>query len=183
MLGFDILQRKTIRRSLLILLGLGITYFAFYLFFGFNYINSFTVAYIQVSSFWLSIHKTPQGLRLLSSLADSIVTRVERIFELIFFFGPFLCVMTWNGLRILRRSNLQLFRITYLAIFTILAMFISSNFGGETARACLFIYPYFLLPVAAYIEENNFSLADRNVLLHLVFVQSVLMQILGDYFW
>lgn len=175
MFGFDILKRKNIWRSSLVILGLGIIYIIFYIFFGFNYLNSFRIA---------SLLENPERFILISEPLSYIFTRIEGILEILLFFGPFLLVMMLKGLSIMKRLKPNLCTLTYLTLFTLSGMFLGGVFtSGETARLCLFIYPYLIIPVAAYIEENNFSSVDKNVLLHLVFAQTLFMQILGDYFW
>ena len=54
---------------------------------------------------------------------------------------------------------------------------------GETARACLFIMPFLMFPVAAHLDDCRSRPADRIVLLGLVFGQSLVMQTLGGYVW
>jgi len=71
-----------------------------------------------------------------------------------------------------------------LAVGTLLAMFATGAFRtGETARACLFIYPYLLLPVAAQLDHQQPDASDRRLLVWLVFGQTLLMQTFGGYFW
>jgi hypothetical protein len=52
---------------------------------------------------------------------------------------------------------------------------------GETARACAWIYPYLLFPVAYYLDEAGPG--TRVQIAWLVFIQSVGMQLFGNYFW
>jgi len=60
----------------------------------------------------------------------------------------------------------------------LLAMFLSGAFKtGETARCALFIYPYIML---AFRKANARSLKDLIVLAGL---QTVVMQLAGDYAW
>ncbi|MCH8288217.1 MAG: hypothetical protein IID12_03800 [Candidatus Marinimicrobia bacterium] len=54
---------------------------------------------------------------------------------------------------------------------------------GESARAAMFIYPYLLFPVISHLKEINAEMYERNQLLALVFVQALVMQLFGDYFW
>ena len=54
---------------------------------------------------------------------------------------------------------------------------------GETARICMFILPFLLIPVIAYIQRANMSNRDKGILLLLVFGQAVLMQLFGIWVW
>jgi hypothetical protein len=63
-------------------------------------------------------------------------------------------------------------------------MFLTGAFRtGETARICLFIYPYLIFPVAAYLHQCPASHGAQKRLLLVVFAQSVAMQTLGGYAW
>jgi hypothetical protein len=102
------------------------------------------------------------------------------IFDIILFFGPFLTVLAWRGARSLGGTGL----VFWASILTLAAMFASGAFhAAETARACLFIYPFLLLAVTPQFSDQAVSLAHIRTLPLLVFGQSLLMQLFGDYFW
>jgi hypothetical protein len=65
-----------------------------------------------------------------------------------------------------------------VGIFALLLMFLAGSFRtGETARICLFIYPYIFV---------MFRNVDDSVLANLVLVtgaQTILMQLFGYYLW
>ena len=103
------------------------------------------------------------------------MTRLEDVADILCFFGPFLLVLSLGGMRIMLRTSAypKPAALTALAVVILAAMFLSGAFRtGETARACLFIYPYLMFPVAACLQRKEFSLTDRKVLLGLVFGQS-----------
>ena len=54
---------------------------------------------------------------------------------------------------------------------------------GETARICMFILPFLLIPVIAYIQKTNMSRRDKVVLLVLVFGQALFLQLIGSWLW
>ena len=58
-------------------------------------------------------------------------------------------------------------------------MFLTGAYGtGETARACLYIYPFFLLLLI--------RITTIQTLLNIAYIalfQTFFMQMLGDYFW
>lgn len=169
--GFDILVRRNIHRTVFILLCLGIIYIMLYLFFHFNYINSFITAFHLESQFF-------------TNFINYIFTRLQAIFEIILFFGPFLTVMTIRGIRAMKKKKLHLLIIFAFAMFSLISIFIGGAFErGETARACLFMYPYLIFPVVAYLEESKFSIMEKKALLILVFIQSAFMQMFGNYVW
>jgi hypothetical protein len=113
-----------------------------------------------------------------------LATRLEGIFEIALFFGPFLGILFWRGLRQQAQCSLSFRDLVMLALFTLLLMFLAGFFRtGETARICLFIYPYLLLPVAGYFKEIGITLPEKRQIAALVFAQTVLMQLSGLYYW
>ncbi len=113
------------------------------------------------------------------------MTRLENAGDILVFFGPFLLVLFGRGVRLMRAGVCrELFLLTALGIITLLAMFLTGAFRtGETARACLFIYPYLTFPVAVCLQHYGCGNADRQVLLWLVFGQTLAMQTLAGYYW
>jgi hypothetical protein len=74
--------------------------------------------------------------------------------------------------------------ISWLAIATLIFIFLAGIFRtGETARSALFIYPFLVFPVGYYIRNQKLTGANLILLLGLVFAQTIIMQIIGDYFW
>lgn len=175
MIGYELFVRKDFLRSGYIILSMGIIYALIDLIFNFNYVNSFIIA---------SKFENYQGFMLISVPATYLFTRIEGIFEIILYFGPLLSVLLVLGLHSNKRMNSNLITLTWLAIFSLLAMLATGAFRtGETARAALFIYPFLLFPVASYLQRYNISLKERNILMYMVFSQTVLMQTFGFYFW
>ncbi len=175
--GYEIITRRSVRRSAVVLVGVGVLYTAMYLFCGFDYVDSFRTA---------SALENPGGFLLFAEPASYVMTRLEDVANIAWFFGPFLLVLFVRGVQVMWRTAAcrDLLALTVLGIATLLAMFLSGAFRtGETARACLFIYPYLIFPVAAYLEQRGRYDDDRRLLLSLVFGQSLAMQTLGGYFW
>ncbi|MFW9931754.1 MAG: hypothetical protein ACFFDR_03790, partial [Candidatus Thorarchaeota archaeon] len=54
---------------------------------------------------------------------------------------------------------------------------------GETARICMFILPFVLLPVLYRIDTGGYSKRQQLILLSVVFIQAVLIQLFGTYVW
>jgi hypothetical protein len=126
--------------------------------------------------------ENPDGFRLLREPISYLFTRLENVTEMIAFFGPFLTLLAWRGSPLLRREHPQAYSLVGVAVGTLATLFLSGAFHtGETARACLFLYPYLLLltlPILATASE-----ADRRAVLFLVGAQTILMQVVGNYFW
>lgn len=158
-----------------VLLAATVAYVVIDRFTGFNYVQSFRVA---------AALENPGGFRLLAEPVSYAFTRVENVAEIAVFFGPFLTVLAARGLRIGRSGTGVLNRLTWLTAGTLGTAFMTGAFRtGETARACLFVYPYLVFPVAGYLGSIEVTARERGWLLRLVFVQTLLMQVFGTYFW
>ncbi|HUV36142.1 MAG TPA: hypothetical protein VMX58_04295 [Patescibacteria group bacterium] len=142
---------------------------------GFNYLASFATA---------ASLENPNGFMLFADPASYIFTRLESAFEIIVFFGPFLILIAVRGFRSMRGTGSPLLVITAVALVTIAAMFLTGAFRtGETARCCLFVYPYLLFPVAWFMGRCTLTQREETVLILVVYAQSVFMQLFGNYFW
>lgn len=158
-------------RTIGILIALTAFYIGLHAISGFNYLTAFRTA---------SHLENPQGFRLFADPAAYLATRVEDIAELAFFCGPFVLWGIYRGLPILRQTDLRRFAICLVAVGTLFGLFLMGAYRtGETARACLFLFPFLVLPPGyAPLAE-----ADRETLYRLVFLQALLMQCFGFYFW
>jgi len=177
LVGIEIFTRRSLRRSAAILLGVGLFYAAIYLATGFDYLQAFRTA---------SALENPRGFMLAIEPASYFLTRLENVADILWYFGPFLLVLSVCGMRLLwqTRSHPEVLATTVLGLLTLTAMFLSGAFRtGETARACLFIVPYLMLPVAAYLQHRGCTMHDKRVLAWLVFGQTLAMQTLGGYYW
>lgn len=174
MVGYELLIRKDFLRSAYMIMGMALIYALISIFFNYNYVNSFMIA---------SALENHHGFMLFSEPLTYLFTRIEGIFEIILFFGPFLSLLMMIGLRTKERIRSNLMKITWLAIFSLLAMLATGAFRtAETARAAIFIYPFLIIPVAYYLQKFNVSMKERNILMYLVFAQTVLMQTFGFYY-
>lgn len=177
LVGIEILTRRSLRRSAAILSGMGLFYATFYLATGFDYIEAFRTA---------SALENPAGFMLVTEPASYVMTRLENVADILWYFGPFLLLLSVCGMRLLWRTKVypHAAATTVLGLLTLAAMFLSGAFRtGETARACLFIVPYLMLPVAAYLQHRGCTMHDKRVLAWLVFGQCLAMQTLGGYYW
>ncbi len=74
--------------------------------------------------------------------------------------------------------------LSFLGCLTLIAMFLSGAYRtGETARACLFIFPFLLFPIALYLDQSKPPAREKNQLAALVFSHAVIMQAAAFYFW
>lgn len=126
--------------------------------------------------------ENPDGFRPLVEPRDWALTRLENVSEIAAFFGPFLLVLLCRGLSALRRENSFAFALIAVAVGTLLGLFlIGAYHTGETARACLFVWSYLLLPVLAVLR--HVSETERRTVFLLVLAQTLGMQLVGTWFW
>lgn len=125
--------------------------------------------------------ENPDGFRGFSEPVNYLVTRVENVTEIAFFFSFGLLAVLFHP----KHLNSKLLDIsddwnfvTLAAIAGLLLMFLAGTFRtGETARACLFIYPYLLLAIR---KLEHGLLPD---LILFTGAQCLVMQLFGNYFW
>ncbi len=173
MAGYDLVVRRSVRKTLIVLGAVAAVHLLLYLATGYNVLGSFRTA---------SIYENPKGFMLFVDPVNYLFTRVEDIAEIIFFLGPFILILMWRGLKGFGLRPLDV--LTALGFLSLLAMFAAGAWRtGETARACAFIYPYLLFPVARYFEGSDCGKAERFQLAAVVFIQSAGMQVFGTYFW
>lgn len=150
-------------------------YLLLYAAFGFSYLSALLTA---------SRLENPQGFRLLDAPASYLFTRIEDVAEILFFFGPFLLILFLRGISLMAKERPAAFIPTAAALTSLGLLFLTGAYRtGETARACLFLYPYLLLPVTAHLARLRPSARERLLLLYLLLAQTVAMQLLGRYFW
>lgn len=182
LVGFDLIVRRSLKRSLIVIGGMVGVHVLFYFFAGYDAWHSFRNA---------SLHENPNGFMLFVDPVNYLFTRVEDVAEILFFFGPFLLVLMIRGfrtkfqLRPLADLRLRpLLVLTILACTSLLGMYaVGAWRTGETARACAYIYPYLLFPVGYYLEDAEVGSSGRLQLAALVFMQSLGMQVFGTYHW
>ena len=171
------LRRKTGKR-LALFAGLLIGAFVLlYALTGFNYIGALRTA---------SRLENTHGFRLLHDPIGYAMTRLEDIAEILVFAGPLVVAALWKGATRLRRAAPDAFWLSASACATLLGLFLTGAYRtGETARACLFLYPFLLLPALATVggKGNGEPGHAQKTLLYWAWTQTVFMQIVADYFW
>lgn len=139
-----------------------------------------TTGYNQLDTFLLASHsENPDGFRLFHQPFVYLMTRLEDIGEIFLFlsFG-FLAVFfsKKSGTEVFENRNINI--LFFSAITAISMMLLTGAYGtGETARACLFLVPYFLI-LLKDISSENFK-----ILFYLCLFQTFGMQIIGNFYW
>jgi hypothetical protein len=75
--------------------------------------------------------------------------------------------------------------LSRIGIATLSLMLIAGAFKtGETARACAFLYPFIVLPVAASVGGSSPLAPEvRRRTAFALLAQALTMQVVGDYYW
>ncbi len=138
---------------------------------GSNYLETFLEA---------SHSENQNGFMLLHSPLIYFFTRLEDIGEILFFLSFAFVAYFFS----FKNKNFNLFEdrtintFAFSGIIALGVMFLTGAYGtGETARACLFIVPFFLLFI------KNLDFRDMSVLYILCLLQTFGMQLIGNYYW
>jgi len=160
---------RAIARLALIVVAALLPLLALRVAFGFDYLAALQTA---------SRLENPHGFRLISEPLSYAVTRLEDVAELACFFGPFLLALALRGFSDPTREKPSVAHTLPIAgAATLALLFLSGAYRtGETARACLFLYPLLVLPALSPPTAKRQTLA-------LVWTQALLMQTFGSYFW
>ena len=166
---------------IIVCLGIGLTYIMLNIVLGFNYVDAFLYA---------SSLENPGGFMLFSNLSNYVVTRLEDFLDIVVFFGPVLGVLAYEGLRSMRTARAQdrniskAYNLTIASLVALLLLFLTgAPKKGETARICMFVLPFLLIPVLFHLDSNSFSRIEKMKLLLLVFGQAIVMQLFATYIW
>lgn len=144
------------------------------------FISNILLDYNHIEAFLnASKLENPNGFRGFEQPLVYIFTRIENISEILLFlsFGFFAYLFIPKNLN-LQKQDIS-FYLPIIAFGSLLLMFLTGAYGtGETARACLYIYPFFLLLLI--------RIATVQTLLNIAYIalfQTFFMQMVGDYFW
>lgn len=136
--------------------------------------------YNHWQTFLLASHsENPDGFRLFHQPFVYLMTRLEDVGEifLLLSFG-FLAVLfsKKSGAQVWGSTNNNI--LFFSAVTALSAMLLTGAYGtGETARACLFMVPYFLI-LLKDINTDNFR-----TLFYLCLFQTFGMQMIGNFYW
>jgi hypothetical protein len=173
LVGFELLRRRRLKRSVTVIGDAVLLLVGIQLAFGFNWLSSFQRASaIENASGFLLLHN-PRGY---------LWYRLGAVAEILIYFTPFLCVLAWRGLGRLRREHPDAFTLAWLGPLVLAGMLLAGMLKiGEAARVCIFIVPYLSLP--ALVGFRELDDAGRLRTGALVFGWSTLMQLFGFYQW
>lgn len=139
-----------------------------------------TTGYGHHDTFLQASHsENPDGFRLLHQPFVYLMTRLEDIGEIFLFlsFG-YLAVLFSKKYGTDVFGNQKLNILFFSAISALSAMLLTGAYGtGETARACLFLVPYFLI-LLKDIDSDQFK-----ILFYLCLFQTFGMQMIGNFYW
>lgn len=139
-----------------------------------------TTGYNHLETFLQASHsENPDGFRLLHQPFVYLMTRLEDIAEIFLFlsFG-YLAVFfsKKDGTEVFENRSINI--LFFSAISALSAMLLTGAYGtGETARACLFLVPYFLI-LLKDINSDQFR-----ILFYLCLFQTFGMQMIGNFYW
>lgn len=125
--------------------------------------------------------ENPHGFMAFADPLNYLMTRIEDVAEIALFFS-FGCLAVLLHPEILLSKRIDftddVVSVATVGLAVLGLMFLMGTYKtGETARACLFIFPYILF-LFRNVEEN---ILERLVLM--AGAQTVLMQLFGNYFW
>lgn len=139
-----------------------------------------TTGYHHLDTFLQASHsENPDGFRLLHQPFVYLMTRLEDVGEIFLFlsFGYLAIFFSKkSGTEVFGNRNINI--LFFSAIAAISAMLVTGAYGtGETARACLFLVPYFLI-LLKDISSDQFR-----ILFYLCIFQTFGMQMIGNFYW
>ena len=138
---------------------------------GFDYIAAFR---------WASQSENPDGFRLFATPAEYVATRIENITDLLVFAGAFAPWAVWHGAKKARHEALPVWVAFAAGAASLALLFLAGAYRtGETARACLFLYPL----AALWAEHAPLTEPERRTLLAASLALSAFFQCAGFYFW
>jgi hypothetical protein len=175
MTGHALLSRRRLRASLGVVASVAALLVLVRAVTGFDWLSSLRTA---------SALENPEGFWLFATPGSYLFTRLEGLTEVCLFASPLVLVAAlWLlGSRSLSHGELRV--LVFVALGAFLAMLLAGAFKtGETARSCLFVAPFLVLPIAAVDEARALAPARRTFLTAAVFAQTVLMQLVGQYYW
>ena len=173
---YDILVHRSVMRSSAAAAIVLTAYVLFYFLTGFNYLDSFSAG---SAAYMNAYHVTDEP-------ASYIFTRMQDVLEILIFFGPALMLLAIRGVVQREGHQQQLWLLGCLGIASLAAVFLSGAYSGETARACLFIYPFLIFLVSRNSDWGHSGAVGQGVWTHLpywVFGQALAMQAFGSFFW
>jgi hypothetical protein len=171
--GFELVRRRSVKRSLLLLVASALLLASLKPLFGYDWLASFLRA---------SAMENEKGFLLFAEPKRYLWYRLGAVAEIACFFSPFLLLLWARGWPALRRASQDGWALAWLGPLSLAGLLLSGAMKiGEAARICLFILPFLLLPVVAAFRELHES--GRFRVAQAVFVWGLLLQLFGFYQW
>ena len=176
--SFELWTRRSLRRTLSVVVVVVLTYAIIFLISGFDYLESFLLA-----SLLENVSEQARGWRLLWDTVNYVFTRIENVAEIIFFLGPYLSYLFVLGL-VRTRQRPDLMKLALTAMAAIGLMWLTGAYRtGETVRGAFYVYPFLFLPIAYWVSTKEFSRFHAFTLPLLIFLQALVMQLVGNFRW
>lgn len=173
LVGFELVRRRRITRSALVMGGAALALVVLRPAFGFDWWRAFWKA---------ATMENEDGFLLFAAPKRYLWYRIGGVAEIALFFTPFLLVLWARGWTKLKPLSRDGWALAWLGPLSLAAMLLAGALKiGEAARVCLFILPYLLLPaIAAWreLERNGQARIAWSVL-----VYGIGMQLFGFYQW
>jgi len=159
--------------ALLVSLLLGVLVYVIMLrSFGYDHLEAFLTA---------ARYENPEGFRALHVPLDYVMTRIEGVAEIALFLSLGALAVLFHQDHLKLRIGAFHDEITSIflagALSLLLMLLVGAFKTGETARICLFIYPYIML-VLRKLED-----ATLHAVTIFAGLQTIIMQTFGGYFW
>ena len=173
LVGFELLRRRSVSRSLRVL---GLTASLFVLLklgFGFDWWRAFWKA---------AAMENAQGFLLFAAPKRYLWYRLGGVAEIALFFSPFMALLWWRGRAALKRESADAWAIAWLGPLSLACMLLAGALKiGEAARVCLFILPYLALP--AFSAWQALDERARARVAQALLGYGILLQLFGFYQW
>ena len=162
-LGDGLLLNILVGNIVLGVVGLAILHWGL----GYNHIQAFLTA---------SHLENPDGFLGFHAPLTYLMTRLANLTEIALFMSPAALAFLFQTRGAGQEKNVSL--IFQAGLISLGLMFLAGAFRvGETARACLFIYPFLVLPL------QRLTPAQLNISIWFAGVSTVIMQLIGGYVW
>jgi hypothetical protein len=173
LVGFELLRRRSLKRSLQVLGLTGALLVLLKLGLGFDWWRAFWKA---------ASMENEQGFLLLAAPQRYLWYRLGAVAEIALFFSPFMGLLWWRGRAALKRESADGWALAWLGPLSLGCMLLAGALKiGEAARVCLFILPYLSLPALAVWQRLDERGRER--LAYSLLGYGMLLQLFGFYQW
>ena len=171
--GFELIRRRRVTRSLMLLGFAALLLACLKPLFGYDWLASFLKA---------SMMENEKGFLLFAEPKRYVWYRLGAVAEILLFLSPVLVLLWGRGWPALRRASGDGWALGWLGPLSLALLLLSGAMKiGEAARICLFVLPYLWLPVAAAFRD--LTDAGRFRVAQTVFAWGLMMQLFGFYQW